>query len=1023
MRSGEARLRKGILWRALGWCVLPLRRIAVLAFGLCFVYALVLKLNGPQYLLNAYLKKVLPSDVLVNVGTVSKAFPFVFHIDEITVASPKGEQAKIREIDFRWHGTRISGTVAEVKLTPDSQKETKAASQRILDMYEVLRTQVPKIALLKCVQTFTVRSIHGKTPAERTSVQIRTLADKKLLYARTTIGDKILRAAIQADWEHPFGYRITLQKGTTVLWNVWGCVAVNASFCQLTGNISKPEKKRDLDKGAFNLTVYHDQIPTLIGGKGGHEALITGTLSKGEKIIRVRGAVDRTATVEVIQKDVPTVPLAVLKIRNDTRGLTFDMVHDAPQSHLSFQGTLIGAWPYLELEVRDISGKWKAHTLTLPSLKYSVQTKQLALSTITVNQIPIRATSFSLNPEVEAPNTLTFPVRDLMSEDRTLHFGQLTVAAQVVFAKAENMGKEAHLVVSFSLKPKKHSPKVLVQVLGLGVRGNVVLSRGELSIQGLVIDSGDGARCEGELKFQTPSLMDLASGLRRTFLENLTKAPLIPAEDIRSCVLISGRLQGTLSLVPIAITLTTGDRISGKVTTDIQLGGTLAHPVLTGPFVLDRGYYENVNNGIILKNVSLKATGDGDQMVIHEIRLTDGTSVARRCGTPTGRLTFPIAQPPKGFAGGYGSLRFWTPEDAVWAPWLTVRLRLNTLQVAYSKLVKGRVSGDVVLEGSLLGRSEQPVITGTATVDGMLITIETTQVLPLPAEKWHVTERVSNVQSFYVGEQEKKVFKNEIKGERPMQPVCVDGPAYQQFALDVTLKSGRILLQDEALRCFLVGTMTARGPLPNPYLVGTMTVDSSTPGTYDFLGKRLTIVRGTVTYDEKVLNDPLLDVTLKITLSGSDIFVTITGRLSHVHIGLRSNPAMSNEAILSLLLFGQGIDALSPNQNVQVKAFASQMLQGDGNPLGFLDHLRGKLRLDSFEILETQDLESGETTQSVRFGKSLKKAHIYFGQDLSSKSNTKVTLRYDLTSEIGLEANLSTLREASGVGVQWLRRY
>lgn len=1007
-------MKEGILWKALSRFILPLRGIALILFSLCFVYVLTLKLNFPQHFLNAYLKQTLPSNVTITVGKISKAFPFAFHIDTVVITLSDGKSAKIRSIDVRLRGRQISSMVEEISLISNmKEEEERDLPQTALRTYEALCEHLPKIAFLKYVDTLKVRSIHGTTTKEKASLCVYTLAGIKCLTVQKKVNDGIYHASLKIG--KGIDYEICGQKKGNSLWICEGKLELNAKVCQIIGRVSKRTEEERAEVGTFDLSIFHSRIPALFKEETTLDTLVSGTLSYQEWLAHLKGMTNRTVACEVVSKKAPHVCLARVDVAQNTKGIALNVVHEAPQSQLSFRGDITEKEGHLKLSIQNIRGKWKTHTIAIPSLQYDVQTKQLDLSTITLDQTPIQATRFSFDSIIEAPNTLTFPAKDLISSDQMLDFGRFTVAARAIQPRTKDEGDDPRLVVSFALQSHKHRAKALTQMLGLDVRGDVVLSRHGISVQNIILESGQGAHCEGELTLYASSLLDLLAGIRQTFRIN---AAAKEEADVRSRIRLSGHLHGTLSLVPISITLTTGDRISGKVTTDLQLDGTLAHPLITGPFTLERGYYENVSNGIVLKNVSLQATGDGDQMVIHEIRLTDGTSVARRSGDSTGKRMFPIAQPPQGFASGHGSLRFWTSEEALWAPWLTVCLRLNTMQVTYSKLVKGRASGDVVLEGSLLGRSDRPVVTGEVTIDGMLLTIETTQALPTSSEQWRVTEQRSKTGPLFdTGE------KKQAPLEKSVTELSTADPVYRQFALDVTLKGDHILVQDEALHCFLKGTMIARGPLPNPHLIGTMRVDLNKPATYDFLGKRLSIIYGTVIYDEKIINDPIVDITLKITLNGKDLFVTLSGRLSHVNIGLRANPAMSNEEILSLLLFGQGIDALSANQNVQVKAFASQMLQGNGNPLGFLDHLRGKLKLDSLEILETQNLESGETTQSVRLGKSLKKTHIYFGQDLSSKSNTKVTLRYDLTPEIGLEANLSTLREASGVGIQWLRRY
>jgi translocation and assembly module TamB len=129
---------------------------------------------------------------------------------------------------------------------------------------------------------------------------------------------------------------------------------------------------------------------------------------------------------------------------------------------------------------------------------------------------------------------------------------------------------------------------------------------------------------------------------------------------------------------------------------------------------------------------------------------------------------------------------------------------------------------------------------------------------------------------------------------------------------------------------------------------------------------------------------------------------------------------MKNEEILALLLFNQGIGELSYNQNSQVRSLSSQMLRG--NQLGIIDKIRDKLNIDSLEVVETQDISSGEVEQSIRLGKQMKNVKIYIDQDLSEKSRSRMTVRFNVTNEFGVEAKIGT-GGSSGAGIQWLKRY
>lgn len=1021
--------KESLSWKALRACLRPFAGGGYLAVGFCFLYVLALSFNVPQYLINAYLDRNLPQGTSVEVGKISGPFPFAFCVQSMHIGLTAEDAVKtevtLRDMTFRFHlpRGRLSGQVADVVVASDNTSSrqdqvSREPAAQALKVYETLCGQVPKLVLLNRMQTLDIRAIREVSSSDtvyRVWVQTGAKGNKKI-----SVQGQINERLFRADFVQGVGakvyevaYRVRAQKHGRSLFQVEGELACRSGALMVHGKVLETSVMPDLEGLAGNLTLDLEEIPTFLKSfsiykpESKKNTFLFGNIFCKNFRVQIHATTEGMATLEAFQASSGGAEdhLGVLQVHLGAEELTFDLAHEAKETALAFHGSLKSG----VLTLGKVCGRWRKNGFSIPSMQYSIGTKQLAPCSILINQTSIKNSLFSFDPKVPAPNTLTFPARDLITADQRMDFGRLTLSARVDAEVAD-----PKLVLTFSLQPQKRKrPSGFVQTFGLSTWGKLIVSKHSLALKEFVIESGEKAHCEGELDFRAVSWKELGTGLKQMFCG----CPPLQL-DRRAEVHVHGYLRGTLSLEPITICLSTGDRILGHVKTDIWLEGTLARPQFTGPFTLSRGYFENVSNGIILKNVSLQAEGEGDQMTIQALRFTDGTSVARQSlgADPMGTLHFPIGQPPKGFAGGHGSLRLWT-EEALWAPILTVRLHCNTLQVAYSKLVKGRISGDLLLEGPLTGKSDRPMVTGEATVDGMLVTVATTEPLPAPPETWRVREHKGHRPSACPLVAEAiKVVENKASSSLSKAPI------YRQFALDVAIRGEHVLVQDEGLHCALRGMMRARGPLPSPYLVGTMEVDTTQSATYEFMGKRLEIVHGRVTYDETALNDPLLDVVLKVRVGGKDVFATLSGRLSRTVIALRSNPPMSNEEILSLFLFGQGISSLSPNQNVQVKTFASQMFQGE-NPLGFLDKLRGTFGLDSLEILETQDLSSGETKQSVRLGKAIKKAKIYVGQDLSSKSNSKVTLRYDLTPEIGLEANLGTLRESSGVGVQWMRRY
>jgi translocation and assembly module TamB len=242
----------------------------------------------------------------------------------------------------------------------------------------------------------------------------------------------------------------------------------------------------------------------------------------------------------------------------------------------------------------------------------------------------------------------------------------------------------------------------------------------------------------------------------------------------------------------------------------------------------------------------------------------------------------------------------------------------------------------------------------------------------------------------------------------------------ERFRMDVAL-SGNVVVQADDLRCVLNGNIVAKGPMINPYLVGEMTGNPKLSSKYNLFGKLMNVESGSVVYDEQHINDPCIKIVLITQINQNSVSATVAGRLSNAKLTLKSSPPLTQEEILSLILFGQGLNQVSADQNCRVKAFSSHMLQG--NPLEVLDSFRRRVKLDSIELVDLHDNVNGETTQIVRVGKKFNRVRVFIDQELSSNTNSKMTVQYKVTPELGIDANLSTGKGSSGIGMQWKKKY
>lgn len=182
-------------------------------------------------------------------------------------------------------------------------------------------------------------------------------------------------------------------------------------------------------------------------------------------------------------------------------------------------------------------------------------------------------------------------------------------------------------------------------------------------------------------------------------------------------------------------------------------------------------------------------------------------------------------------------------------------------------------------------------------------------------------------------------------------------------------------------------------------------------GRIDVLGQRLDLTRGSAQLQGSF--DPYLSFTAETSTEGADVRVILEGLASAPALRLESSPALPEDEVLALLLFGREVAAISPFQAVRL-ALAIRTLTGGGG--GFGAEVRRGLRLDDLDLRTTED---GTTEARV-------------GAYLSDRLYSDVTSDSEGRSEINLNLRLSpslTLRGSAasdgdtGVGVYFERDY
>jgi hypothetical protein len=175
-------------------------------------------------------------------------------------------------------------------------------------------------------------------------------------------------------------------------------------------------------------------------------------------------------------------------------------------------------------------------------------------------------------------------------------------------------------------------------------------------------------------------------------------------------------------------------------------------------------------------------------------------------------------------------------------------------------------------------------------------------------------------------------------------------------------------------------------------------------GTYDFQGRRFTILRdGTIRFEGLDEFDPDLNVRTERVIQGVTANVTVAGTLKQPEIVLSSTPPLEQADILSLIVFNQPINQLGAGQKVNLAeraqalatgAVATQLSNSIGNALG----------VDVFEISTAPDSgAAAELTIGQQVGQNL---FVKVQQGVGDQSQTHFILEYELAAWLRLQTNV-----------------
>ena len=233
------------------------------------------------------------------------------------------------------------------------------------------------------------------------------------------------------------------------------------------------------------------------------------------------------------------------------------------------------------------------------------------------------------------------------------------------------------------------------------------------------------------------------------------------------------------------------------------------------------------------------------------------------------------------------------------------------------------------------------------------------------------------------------------------------GPIYP---LDITINApNRIFVRGRGLDSEFGGALRVTGTTRDVVPIGAFNL---VRGRLDILGQRLALNEATVTMQGSFV--PILRILATTQSDEYTINVLVSGPASNPDILFTSQPELPQEEVLARLIFGRGLETLSPIQAARL-ALAVRTLAGQGGE-GVVGNIRNSTGLADLDITTDE-----EGNAAVRAGAYLGE-NIYTDVEVGSGGNTSVNLNLDVSPSVTVKGSVSTDGDTS-VGVFFERDY
>ncbi len=255
-----------------------------------------------------------------------------------------------------------------------------------------------------------------------------------------------------------------------------------------------------------------------------------------------------------------------------------------------------------------------------------------------------------------------------------------------------------------------------------------------------------------------------------------------------------------------------------------------------------------------------------------------------------------------------------------------------------------------------------------------------------------------------------------VRDTRRKAGLLGDGPGngarsqVRPVALDITISApAQVFVRGRGIDAELGGELRLLGTTADVRPSGAFRLIR---GRLDILGRRLVLSRADLTLEGSLV--PQISVSASTESDGILSMVTVEGPADNPVVTFTSSPDLPQEEVLAQLLFGRGLDKISPLQAAQL-ANAVAVLAGRSGE-GLVGNLRRNFGLDDLDLTTSED-----GSAALKAGKYISE-NIYTEVEIDQDGKSQINLNLDLREGVTVKGRVGADGD-TGIGVYLERDY